>query len=496
MKYLVTAEEMKIYDHNTMEEIGISGDVLMERAALETFRILQEKGLVSEGGSAFLLVGYGNNGGDGLVLARLLAQAGLHVEIYPAGDSDRATPLWKKQAGILTHFPVTYVTEPCRETYDIVVDALFGVGLSRPLTGKLLEAVEVLNALKGFKVACDIPSGISSDTGKAMGGAVRCDLTVTYGFEKRGLYLYPGRSYTGECRVAQIGIGREAFLGREPEMFYLEDSYEELFPPRNEQGNKGTFGKALIIAGSLQMAGAAILSATACYRSGAGMVKLLSPMENRVILQQCIPEALLGTYDDLEESLEWCDVICIGPGLGTSREAAGVLRRVLEEDKPLLIDADGINLLCKDTELLKIFLRGRERERQVVLTPHMGELLRLWRACHPGLDLSMDQLKERIIPEGRELAEILGAVLAAKDAVTLIFQPGGQICMNLTGNSGMATAGSGDVLSGIITAFLAQGVSPFSCACRGVRLHGMAGDRVAGRLGEPGLMAGDLVREL
>ena len=318
MRYLVTAEEMRKYDGNTIQRIGIPGMVLMERAAYETFLVLQEKGLLVAGEKAFVLAGHGNNGGDGLALARMLIDAGMEVDLKLVGDEAKASEQWKEQRKILQAYPVKFVTGDTSKIYHLVIDALFGVGISRKIEGEYAKAIEMVNAMKGFKVAMDVPSGIHSDDGSELGISFKADLTVTYGFVKRGLCLYPGCSSAGEVRLAPIGIGEQSFFGETPTCFTMDESMEELLPQRKADGNKGTFGKALVIAGSKNMAGAAILCARACYRLGAGMVKVLSQEENRVILQESLPEALLGMLDDKEElwkSISWSDVICIGPGL-------------------------------------------------------------------------------------------------------------------------------------------------------------------------------------
>lgn len=511
---------MKEYDRNTVEKIGIPGMVLMERAALETFRILRESEKIREGGSAYILAGYGNNGGDGLALARLFCEAGIRVRIGLLGDSGKATESWRQQRKILEAFPAEFEKEPGPGAYDLLVDALFGVGLSRDLEGEYARAVRELNEKSGFKVALDVPSGVSSDDGRVLGTAFRADLTVTFAFGKRGLYLYPGCEYAGEVRVADIGIGRRAFPKndshevQEPGMFCLEENLNELLPQRAKTGNKGTFGKALLIAGSSRMAGAAILCAEACYRIGAGMVKVLTDPDNRVILQERIPEALCGSYEDLAESLLWCDVICIGPGLGRSGEALSALRQVIlgesgggadREEKeaervrglPLVIDADGINLLAGHPELLDALSRQGAADREILLTPHMGEFLRLYGALFGAENTpKMQECKLSAAEYAMRAAKKLGAVVAAKDARTFVCREGRPVCLNTAGNSGMATAGSGDVLAGILTGLMAQGEKAYEAACKGTRIHGIAGDLAAAKLGEHGVMAGDIGRML
>ena len=487
MEYLVTAAEMQKYDANTIQEIGIPGMVLMERAALEAFKVIEARVQKAETARrAFILAGMGNNGGDGLALARLLCEAGYVVDVQCVGNPEHASKQWKMQKKILEHFPVSFSGKNNGAEYNVYVDALFGVGLSRNIEGEYAQAIESFNQYKGFKLSLDIPSGIHSDTGEVMGCAVFADVTVTFGFFKRGLMFFPGKEYTGEVIKAEIGITPRSFLGNPPEMFFYNEEPGSLLPKRDRSGNKGTFGKVLLVAGSMKMAGAAILAAKAACRIGAGMVKLISPEENRIILQSAVPEALYGTYEDLQESLEWADVIAIGPGLGKSRDALACLERVIKESAlPLVIDADALNLLAENIELESELAKEGQNGRTVILTPHVGELSRL-------LQVPVPELKKKLSDYGKELATSLKAVVVAKDAGTFICKEDEQVCANIFGNSGMATAGSGDVLVGIIAGLLGQGMEPFEAAGKAVYLHAKAGDRAAAKLGEHACMAGDL----
>lgn len=488
MRYLVTAAEMRSCERYLIEEAGIPAMVLMERAALAARDRIQKSRSGRKGGRALIMAGIGNNGGDGLALARLLAEDGWQVEVWRVGDEERVSEQWRLQKRILSHYPVCFSTKPRRNEYTILVDALFGVGLSREVTGVWAEAVETFNRLPGRKMALDLPSGIDADTGRILGTAVRSDETVTFGFAKRGLVLFPGCAYAGEVVVAAAGISEVGFDGKMPGMYMLDESARALLPVRDPDGNKGTFGRVLLAAGSVHMAGAAVLAAKAAYRMGAGMVKVITPEENRVILQGAVPEALTGTEGDLEESLAWADVIAIGPGLGRGENAEGMLEKVLTgSNRPLLIDADGLNLTAACERLRGLVAAGGRQGREIVLTPHVGELARLTKK-------SIREVKEDLAGCGSELAMELQAVVAAKDARTFICRPDGPVCVNLSGNSGLATAGSGDVLAGMIAGLMAQGMDAGQAACVGVCLHGRRGDRVAGAIGEHACMAGDLLR--
>lgn len=508
MRYVVTAEEMRRYDANTIEQIGIPGMVLMERAALavrdtvltacDAIRPTAKKP------SVLIMAGVGNNGGDGLALARLLANSHFEVTVWCVGSENKASGQWKSQRKILESYDVCFCDIPTDKEYTILADALFGVGLSREVTGVYKEAIEHFNSLRGYKIALDVPSGICSDSGRVLGCAVHVDETVTFAFAKRGLYLHPGCEYVGKLTVADIGIDEHAFMGDSPKMFCM-DRPTEWLPARNAFGNKGTFGKVLLIVGSRGMAGAAILCARAAYRSGAGMVKVITDESNREVVQTSVPEAMYGCFDNLEESLKWADVVAIGPGIGKSPEAKKCLEAVVADcDMPLLIDADGLNLLADDKALMDRL--AAQHNRPIIVTPHVGELSRL-------TGLSVACLKEELWKYGQEFAGKLHVIVVAKDARTFVCAENKPIYMNIYGNSGMATAGSGDVLAGIIAGIMAQHVgwrkalsgaqneegvldAAFRMACAGVRLHAAAGDAVAREKGEYACMAGDLAKEV
>ena len=476
MRYLVTAAEMKQYDKNTIEKIGVPGLVLMERAALKSVEAMKKSFLDGKfTGNALILAGVGNNGGDGLAIARLLADEGIKSEVWIVGDIKKASDQWIVQKKILDAYSekgtVTFVKEPGKDTYTMVIDALFGVGLSRNAQGDYAKAIKRCNEIKGFKVAIDVPSGIHSDNGKVMGTAFKAELTVTFGFGKRGLFLGEGSSFAGKVITSDIGINEMAFMEQEPKMFYYDEPVKDLLPKRNENGNKGTFGKVLLIAGSKNMTGAAILAAKASLCAGCGMVKVLSDEDNRIILQQAIPDAMFGEYSDLQKSLEWCDVIAIGPGLSQSEEAYDVLKNVLEfSDKPLIIDADGLNLIAKSTEGMEALKKQTKKGRQIILSPHVGELSRL-------MKVEIDHLKEDPIEQVAEFTKDCGCIVVEKDAKTCVFEPGDRIFLNPKSNSGLAVAGSGDVLCGLMAGILAQSKKAYEAACVGVMLHVALGER-------------------
>lgn len=497
MEYLVTAAEMKRYDTNTSAHFMVPSIVLMERAALACLKVITdrqeqlERALAGSGmapGRRVLVIGgCGNNGGDGFALGRLLMQEGFRVDFVLAGEEERATQQTAQQLKSVRAYGGKIGRNLPDCEYDIIIDALFGVGLTRELTGFYRECVEYMNAKNAFVLSVDIPSGVHADSGAVMGAAVCADVTVTFGFRKLGTFFYPGTRYAGRVLCFPIGITGDSFLGQPPVRFTYTEPVRGLMPRRAADGNKGTFGKAALLAGSEGMAGAALLCARGAFAAGCGMVKVVGPAQNRPALNQALPEAMVT--EDIREAAAWADVIAAGPGLTTGEKAERQLAYIIEEtDCPLILDADAINLLSENRALLEE-LAGRQQQtalrRQLALTPHPGELSRL-AGC---------SIKEVTAdPEGfiLEWSRRLQAVVLCKGARTLVTSPEGMIYVNSSGNSGMATAGSGDVLTGIVAALAAQEGGLFRAVCTGVYLHGLAGDRAAHSKSEYSMKAGDI----
>ena len=489
MRYLVTAQEMKAYDNNTIEHIGVPGLQLMENAAKALYEHICS---LQYGKSILIVCGVGNNGGDGLALARLLTEDNYSVTVVILGDPDRGTESFKVELDRLGNLPVQYLfykdfLHKSDERYDIIVDACFGVGLSREIVGDYAATIEKMNHLAGYKLAVDIPSGICATTGKVLGCAFRADTTITFAFEKVGMALYPGVIYSGHIIVADIGIGEESFEDCEPQIFTYTENPMELMPERVPYGNKGTFGKVLIIAGFETMVGAAILCAKAALQMGAGMVKVICAFENRSILQSVLPEVLYGSYKDIESSLLWADCVVIGPGLGKGEEAFQVLQKVLNDRRlPLVIDADAINLISA-FEMLQDLLKNYEMP--VVLTPHVGELARFAQS-------TVKDIKDKLLIVAKQLAKEYHSIIVSKDARTYVVAEDALVYLNTSGNCGMATAGSGDVLAGMIGALIGQGTDPYKAACLGVYLHGLAGDKARDIYTEYGVTASRLIENI
>lgn len=496
MRAIVTGAEMKAYDRATIEKVGIPSLLLMERAALETVRVIKEK--CGEKKRMAVFAGLGNNGGDALAVGRILAMEGYAVDFQMPGERTKISNETKKQVEILQNLGFSIHDKLPHKEYDIVIDGLFGVGLTRPVAGIYEKAVETINALKAagaFVVAVDIPTGICADTGKVMGCAVRADVTVTFAYAKAGHYFYPGKEYTGELRICPIGIFKEAAKETLPSYeTFTKEEVKAYLPIRNAAGNKGTFGKVLLFAGSVNMCGAAILCAGSILRSGVGMVKVITCEENREILQKALPEAMLFVYKEETEAevvlreREWADVLVAGPGIGRGKDSAELLSLFLKQgEKPLVLDADALNLIAASEELKQaVKVYGGE----VVMTPHPGEFVRL-------AGMAMEKYKENPTVAVKALAKEFNCVLVGKDAVTIVTAPGEDtVYLNVTGNDGMATAGSGDVLTGIIGGLLAQGLSAKKAASLGVYLHGNAGDKAAHVKSNYGMIASDIIEYL
>ena len=339
MKKLVTCKEMKDLDSTTIREIGVPSEVLMERAALkvveETEKYLQKDERI------LVVCGSGNNGGDGIAVARLFHLKGIRVEFYMVGNKDKMTRETALQYKIASGYRVPEVNNPQWSEYTTIVDAVFGVGLTRPIEGHYADIIHEMNSARAKKIAVDIPSGVNGDTGLEMGIAFSADLTVTFAYRKRGLCFYPGRLYAGRIVTADIGIYEQEAVTASAAC--LENKDLKLFPERDPGGNKGTFGKVLFVTGSEGMCGAAYLSASAALRAGAGMVKIQTVEANRIPLQILLPEAMVCSRFDQESNeqlLSWCDVIVIGPGLGTSvasrEREQWFLTAAAREKKPLI----------------------------------------------------------------------------------------------------------------------------------------------------------------
>ena len=487
MIYLPTGEQMRRADLYTIEEIGVPSMVLMERAALEVVRCMEEEQLDFR--KVLVICGSGNNGGDGYAIARLLHLKGHDVTIFFAGNSQKRSEENAQQAKIAAHYEIPVITNLDTEEYSVIIDALFGTGLKREVTGHYREVLCSVNQMAGKKVAVDLPSGIHDTTGARMGIAFCADLTVAIAFPKRGLFLQEGNVCAGKILTGDIGISSETFSEGTVTFGYEKQDLFLGFPKRKKNSHKGSYGKVLMIAGSKGMSGAAYLSAKAAYAVGAGLVQIYTHEENRVILQQLLPEVIITTYDtfdseQLEKLIQWADLIGIGCGLGKSDTAERVMQYTLKRALvPCVVDADGINILSKHMEWIE------ETNALIVLTPHMKEMSRM-------LQCSVKELIEQRMEKLHAFVERYKVVCVLKDARTLVAKEHQNTYLNLSGNAAMAKAGSGDVLAGVIVGILAQQCEPYTSACLGVFLHGLAGDMARDKKGAYSVLASDLVAEI
>ena len=497
------------------QKLGISGMILMERAALSTAEFIKDRLLAADKDKKVIAIcGSGNNGGDGIACARILYEWGFNVEIFVIGKEEKFTGQTRAQVDLAVNSEVELkIVEPYELITDrddfknvIIIDAIFGVGFKGRLEGDLEKLARYLNMFNSVKVAIDIPSGVNGSNGRVESTAIKCDYTITFGVNKTGIAVYPGKAYAGEVIVADIGFPKKALELVSYNNFTFDKSDIEYFlPERKEYSNKGDFGKILIIAGSEEMCGASYLSALAAYRTGAGLVRIFTPTTNRSSLQNLIPEAILTTYNDnpemdmeadTEEKLykavkEWAEAVVIGPGLGLSKRSKSIVRKVIEiSEVKTVIDADGLRLfreVIEEKENRKLDLK-KDLKTGFVLTPHIKELSDL-------LYLPKEEVKDNIIDIADELKSCEGIVVI-KEARTVVVGEG-RCYINNSGNSAMAKAGSGDVLTGIIAALMVgDKLRPFIMVALGVYIHGLAGDILKEKKGNHGILARELADEV
>ena len=492
MKRILTGEEKREIDRYSIEVLGVPALMLMEEAALALAGCVRET--VPEGSWVLAVCGSGNNGGDGIAAARILFGWGYEAEILMIGDLSHATAQVEaelslaREAGVcICKEPEEFRREKALSEYDLLIDAVFGIGLTREVKGSYASWIEAMNESKVPVIAADIPSGIEASTGRVLGCAVRAAKTVTFGEMLLGLVRYPGAEYAGRVQAVDIGFPEEASARIPTTRITYEKSDLAKLPARRPYSNKGTYGRVLVMAGSKEISGAAYLAAKAAYRMGAGLVRILTHEANRTILGTLVPEALFSICTDdakkdlpvIREAISWADVIVAGPGLGRGAWGQRLTAAALASEKPAVIDADGIR------HLGNMDLGVPE---QVILTPHLKEMADF---------LGTTVAEIAADPEGilRGLSEDCRGKIVLKDARTFV-KDGQMVYINTSGNSGMATGGSGDVLAGMIGGLLAQKCEPGEAARLGVYLHGLAGDAAAARLSEYSLMAGDLIDAL
>jgi hydroxyethylthiazole kinase-like uncharacterized protein yjeF len=501
---ICSGEEMRLIDEATINKVGIPGIILMENAVFAVVNEIRKDIKPTVNTRVTVFCGQGNNGGDGFGIARHLSNMALNVTVVFIGNYNNLRNdakinyemLQNLRIPIKTINPDSAIDDEIAyliQRSDIVVDAIFGTGLSKKIEGLFKDLIDLINFYGKYIISVDIPSGIDSKTGAILGNAVKADKTVTLALPKSGLYLYPGTDYVGELIIADIGIPRRIIEEADLKMNVLTDEeVKSLIPIRFTRSNKGTYGRVQVIAGSKGMTGAAALTCLGAYKVGTGVVSLGVPASINNILEGKLTEVITIPLPDdegrlcresfytIKPYLEKAMVIAIGPGLGQNSEIVELMDLIIKNSKvPVLIDADGINAIARNIEMLK------NVKVPLVLTPHPGEMGRL-------IGKTTEEILEKPVEIVRDFCHEWNVILVLKDAKTIIGHPNGEIYINTTGNSGMSVAGSGDVLTGIISGLIAQNMDPYKAAVLGVFLHGKAGDLAAKELGYHGMLAGDI----
>lgn len=505
---VLTSQQMKEIDRKAIEEIGIIGPILMENAGLQIYKAIIEKFPKIQEERITIIAGKGNNGGDGLVVARHLLNQGCDPQVVllaqkteVRGDAALNLRIAERIGIKIQEAPTPKAWKNQKKTLfgsTIIVDAVFGTGLSKPAAGIYAMVIEDINKADAFKVSVDIPSGLSSDTFRIIGPCVRADLTVTLAAPKIAHVFPPAEEYAGELVIGDIGMPDFLFEREELKLELIErQRLLPCFEARKKDSHKGTFGHLFILSGSIGKTGAAAMAARAALKMGAGLVtvgtpKSCLPMIARSmaeLMTEPLPETEKGTLseDALERILillEGKDGLMIGPGISTHPSTAELVLSLLPKIKvPVMIDADALNILASNPQLLKSL------RRPVILTPHPGEFARL-------LDLSAKDVVDNKLELAPRFAQEYGVYLVLKGYRTLIVTPEGMVYINPTGNPGMATAGTGDVLSGMIASMMIQEKELLEAILSAVYVHGLSGDISAEKLGEKVLTAGNLITHL
>jgi len=516
---IVTAEQMKELDRRAGEEFGVPSIVLMENAGLRTFDVVREMLDDMDGSRVVVVCGRGNNGGDGFVVARHLRQIGVDVRVLLAARPDEVSGDARVNLEIArkSGIEVEEIAEIGRVRTvlahsDLIVDALFGTGIKGEITGLPGEVIDAVNEAGRPVVAVDLPSGLDADTGQICGRCVRADRTVTFGLPKIGLATFPGALYAGRVSVAEIGIPEAAFQAAGIRTFLATDEdVRWRLPGRPPDAHKGTFGHAAIIAGSVGLTGAAAMAGEAAVRVGAGLVTLGIPESLNDILEVKVTEVMTVPMPETEarsfsraavgkvlELIDRCDAAAIGPGIGRNAETVAFVHELLPRiGKPMVIDADGLNAVAEDVSVLG------KLKAPAVITPHPGEMSRLLAGPRagaaggsPGAGTTVAAIQSNRLRAAQDAAARFGVVVMLKGAGTVTASPDGEAWINPTGTAALASGGTGDVLTGSLAGFLAQGLSPLDAAICAAYVHGLAGEIAAEEIGEAGAAATDLLPRL
>ena len=500
---ILTAEEVKQIDRLAVEEWNIPSSILMENAGSNSAEVIKRRFDVSSA-AVTVLAGTGNNGGDGLVVSRKLIDKGANVTTFILGDRSSLSPETERNAGILEKITdQLYFTDPTIDTElgealrgsDLIIDALFGIGIQGPVRSRYLDLFDAINSSKATIIGLDLPSGLPADTSEPEGACINADLTITMGFLKRSNLLFPARSYCGDIEVVSVGYPNELIHEHGAGLMLTDDSMvSDLLPQRKPESHKGHFGRLLIVAGSPGMTGAATLAASAGIRSGAGLVYLAVPESLNPVLETKLTETITipvpgngghfspESLNSIRKAQENKDAIIIGPGLSTEKGVVEFTVKLVQDlRKPTVLDADGLNALAQENKT--------DLPQETVLTPHPGELGRL-------IDRSPQKIDKQRMDIAPEVANRMGVVLVLKGVPTVVASPSGRSFVTDCPNSGLAKGGSGDVLTGLIGSFLAQGLSPLHSAIVSTWIHCRAGMAAAEKLDTASMTPTDVIENL
>ncbi len=504
---VVTSQQMREIDRKAIEENKLSGLALMENAGLRIFQSLKNIYADLRLKKIVIFAGPGNNGGDGFVVARHLYNYGVKVKVFILAPSNKIKGEAGDNLNIINKMGVelieveTVKLEEIQEAIqnsDLIIDAILGTGLHGRVTGLKAKIINLINAAGKEVVAIDVPSGLDADTGKIEGPCIKAAHTITLALPKIGLLLFPGASYTGKVTVEDIGI--PAYLLKNDKIktnMVTQEIVKSLLPLRAAYSHKGSFGKVLLLAGSVGMTGAAYLASEAAMRSGAGIVVLGIPRSLNQIMEVKLTEVMTlpltetkkqSLGEDAEETIlklmKDFSVLAIGPGISRELATQRLVRKIIEKSNiPLVIDADAIYALSKDASLLK------KVKVPLVITPHPGEMAKL-------INKDKNYILDNQLNIARKIAQEFGIVVVLKGARTIVANKEGEAYINVGDNSGMATGGAGDVLTGIICSLVAQGTDSLPAAIAGVYIHGLAGDLARDLKGERGMVAGDILSQV
>jgi NAD(P)H-hydrate epimerase len=504
--YILSPKEMKYFDKTAQEQFDIEPIILMENAGKKSAEIIEME-VLEDTNSVAVICGTGNNGGDGMVITRWLHNHGFDVSCYVVGDKEKFTSLAKKNHSILQkmHCELQYIS--CKEEldkiidqlydFDVIIDALFGIGLKGEVTGYRKNLIEVINELDEIIVAIDIPSGLDAEKGTVANVAIYADITITMANMKYGHLLYPGRDLCGEMYIVDIGIPASAYEENLPVAEILPDVLH-YFSHRMRNTHKGDYGKIAVIASSPGLTGAGVMASEAALEMGSGLITLLHPISLGTVFEASLLEVMtrgvtetkqhtfsLDALDEVLDFVEFCDAVAIGPGISRNEETAEFVREFLaRNNKPTIIDADAINAFEKDKDALKQ-LAGKP----YIFTPHIKEFSRL--CCH-----TIEEIESDILAYVKKFTHEYNLTLLLKGSTSIIADPKENITFNVTGNPGMSTGGSGDVLTGIIVSLLGQRFTPYDAARVGAFIHGEVADILVDEYSEVAITPSKLITNL